>query len=176
MRNLETSGMFAQVTEQIEGTSRILMGKKLMTSDDNEEFISMVISFAERKSMTISNIKDAIREVITYLEDNATLNIAPKDWINNETDEINVPAGLNYYASHEELTECMKNAKCTTDPTQNKGDFSIDDYFAKLENENISTKGEEPTPLKQINEQASKCSIDKMAENLSQKIQEIAQE
>ena len=85
MRNLETSGMFAQAAEQIKGIPRILMGKKLMTSDDNEEFIAMVISLAERKSMTISNIKDAIQEIIEYLEDNATLTASLNEELVQET-------------------------------------------------------------------------------------------
>lgn len=73
MRNSEIAGIISQVAEPIKGMPGIPVGKKLMLSDDNEEFIQLVISFAEKKAMTISNIKNAIQEAVNYMEDNATL-------------------------------------------------------------------------------------------------------
>ncbi|HBV83902.1 MAG: hypothetical protein OSJ73_08310 [Lachnospiraceae bacterium] len=73
MKSLETFGILTQAASQNERIYGAPIAKKLMTLEDNEEFIAMVIAFAERKSMTISNIKDAVREAIVYMEDNATL-------------------------------------------------------------------------------------------------------
>lgn len=49
------------------------MMTKLMTEGDEKEFIRLVIDFTERKSMTVSNITDAIEKVIEYMNNNATL-------------------------------------------------------------------------------------------------------
>lgn len=46
---------------------------KLMTEDDEKEFVNLVLDFAKRKSMTVTNIADAVNKVITYMEDNAVL-------------------------------------------------------------------------------------------------------
>lgn len=110
MKNLETSGLFAQTADQIKGICGIPLGKKLMALNDNEEFIAMVISFAEKRSMTISNIKDAIQEAIIYMEDNAILNTDLEDQSYSETVGINSGAEQNYYSSHEELIKCIRNA------------------------------------------------------------------
>lgn len=49
------------------------MTVKLMLEKDEQEFIELVIDFAERKNMTVSNITNAIKKVIDYMNDNATL-------------------------------------------------------------------------------------------------------
>lgn len=112
MKYLEITGI--PVT-QIKGIPRIPMCKKIMKLDDYAEFVDMVVSFAERKSMTISNIKDAIQEIVTYLEDAATLNMGMKDQAYSETDGDNARVGLKYYMSNEEVIECMKNARQSLD-------------------------------------------------------------
>ena len=91
MKYLETSGI--PIT-QIKGIPRIPMCKKIMKMDDYMEFIDMVISFAERKSMTISNIKDAIQEIVTYLEEAATLNIGLEGRAYREEDGVNAKVKL----------------------------------------------------------------------------------
>lgn len=108
MKYLETSGI--PIT-QIKGIPRIPMCKKMMKLDDYAEFVDMVVSFAERKSMTISNIKDAIQEVVTYLEDAATLNMGMEDPAYSETDGDNARVGIKYYMSNEEVIECLRNAR-----------------------------------------------------------------
>lgn len=140
MRSLEIPGIPVEMTK---GNPHIPMCKKIMGLDDYDEFVAMVISFAERKSMTISNIKEAVQEAIAYMENNATLDTDLNDQAYSETAGLNSGAGLNYYASHEEIIKCLKNARCTADSTQNKGDLSIDDCLTLLEDENISTKKRE---------------------------------
>lgn len=108
MKYLETSGI--PIT-QIKGIPRIPMIKKMMKLDDYAEFVDMVVSFAERKSMTISNIKDAIQEIVIYLEDAVTLNIGPKNQAYSETDGDNARVGLKYYMSNEEVIEYMRNIR-----------------------------------------------------------------
>lgn len=48
-------------------------GIKLMTKQTEEEFVNMVIGFARKNKMTISNIKEGMCLVAKYLEDNASL-------------------------------------------------------------------------------------------------------
>lgn len=47
--------------------------KRVMTINDEQEFIELVIAFAEKKSMTISNITDSIQKVIAHMNNNAIL-------------------------------------------------------------------------------------------------------
>ena len=49
------------------------MTVRLMSEKDEQEFIELVIDFAERKTMTVSNITNAIKKVIDHMNDNATL-------------------------------------------------------------------------------------------------------
>ena len=46
---------------------------KLMTVEDEQKFIELVIDFAQERSMTLSNITSAIEKVVAYMNDNATL-------------------------------------------------------------------------------------------------------
>lgn len=46
---------------------------KLMTKQTEEEFVSMVVGFAQKNGMTISNVKEGMNRVVKYLEDNASL-------------------------------------------------------------------------------------------------------
>lgn len=115
MKNLEISETLAQVADRIKDPYGIPVGKKIMSLDDNEEFVAMVLSFAERKSMTISNIKDAIQEAVAYMEDNAILSADPEDQCYNEAVKINAGAGIKYYMSNEEVIKCMKNARQSLD-------------------------------------------------------------
>lgn len=103
----------------ISETPGIYMHKKMMELEDYKEFIDMALSFAEKKSMTISNIKDAMKEVVTCLEDNATLSADLGDQSYNEADRMNDETKLN--------TES----------------FLIDDCLSKLENSNLSVKERE---------------------------------
>ncbi len=47
--------------------------KKLMTQDDEHEFIDLVIAFAKEKSMTITNVIDATKKAVVCMKDNAVL-------------------------------------------------------------------------------------------------------
>lgn len=143
MRSIEKFGILAQDASQIGRINGALVAKKLMTLEDKEEFIAMVIDFAERKSMTISNIKDAVREAIAYLEDNAILNTSLEYQSNSEADESNAGAKVNYYVSHDELINRMKDARCIVITTQNEKSTLINNCFARLENEYISAKERE---------------------------------
>lgn len=149
MKSLETFGILTQAASQNERIYGTPMAKKLMTLEDKEEFIAMVISFAEKKSMTISNIKDAIQEVVTYLEDCATLNMGMKDQACSETDGDNARVGIKYYRSNEEVIECMRNAKCAAISARNAGSTLTDDCFTKLENDSLSA-GEREELLKTL--------------------------
>ena len=140
LKNLEISETLAQVADRIKDPYGIPMGKKMMSLDDNEEFVAMVLSFAERKSMTISNIKDAIQEVVAYMEDNATLNTDLGDQCYSETVRINAGAEPKYYMSNEEVIECMRNAKCAIISTEST---LIYDCLTKLENDSLSAKERE---------------------------------
>lgn len=56
--------------------------KKLMNEEQETEFIGFVISEAESKGMTITNVKEAMEEVYQHLESNATLTkkTVMKEW------------------------------------------------------------------------------------------------
>ena len=107
LKNLEISETLAQVADRIKDPCGIPMGKKMMPLDDNEEFVAMVLSFAERKSMTISNIKDAIQEAVAYMEDNATLDVDLKEQCYGEVNRNNVEADTFC----EKIIERLKDAE-----------------------------------------------------------------
>lgn len=46
---------------------------KMMTVEDEQQFIELVIDFAQERSMTVSNITGAIEKVVAHMNDNATL-------------------------------------------------------------------------------------------------------
>lgn len=56
--------------------------KKLMTEEQETEFVALVIAEVKSKSMTITNIKEAMEEVYQHLESNATLTkkTVMKEW------------------------------------------------------------------------------------------------
>lgn len=46
---------------------------KLMTENDEKEFVEVVLALVKKKSLTVTNIKDAINKVVEYMNNNATL-------------------------------------------------------------------------------------------------------
>ncbi|KRN62741.1 hypothetical protein [Carnobacterium maltaromaticum] len=47
--------------------------KRLMTEEQETEFVALVIAEVKSKRMTITNIKEAMEEVYQHIENNATL-------------------------------------------------------------------------------------------------------
>lgn len=201
MKYLETSGI--PIT-QIKGIPRIPMCKKIMKMDDYMEFIDMVISFAERKSMTISNIKDAIQEIVTYLEEAATLNIGLEGRAYREEDGVNAKVKLKLEQKKSDVdskdgkdgSKVREKIHAGKDKDEVMAERIFDLLLESCAADGISVKeveailrrvykmfvyttivpiAEDRTrQLERKNVQTGGCDIDEIATALSQKIQEFA--